>query len=99
MDKSSEKLNLLKDIQDIDHILSLYSQTGSIDREKVIAKIIELRITNKDIRKITMATIPLNPVLFSEASDHQLISELNVYRAILTENYLRNMREDTHADT
>lgn len=45
-----------------------------------------------------MATLPLNPIPFREASNNQLVSELNAYKLILQENYLRNKQEDTHAD-
>lgn len=99
MDKALENLSLLKDIQDIDGMLNQYCQSGLIDREKAISKIRELRITNKDIRKAEIAAVPYNFIPFNEASNAQLASGLNAYRAILSENYLRNMQEDTHADT
>ena len=98
MDKAFENQSLLKDIRDIDDILNQYRRSGLINREKVISKIGELRITNKDIRETTMATLPLNPIPFREASNNQLVSELNAYKLILQENYLHNKQEDTHAD-
>ena len=64
MDKAFENLSLLKDIRDIDDMLNQYRQSGLINREKVISKIRELRVTNKDIRETTMATLPLNPIPF-----------------------------------
>ena len=99
MDKALENLSLLKDIQDIDDMLNQYCQSGLIDRERAISKIRELRITNKDIGKAEIAAVPYNFIPFNEASNDQLASGLNAYRAILSENYLRNMQEDTHADT
>ena len=99
MDKAFENLRLLKDIQDIDDMLNQYCQNGLINREKAISKIRELRITNKDIGKSAAETLPFNSIPFSEASNNQLAGELNAYKAILTENYLRNTQEDTHADT
>ena len=99
MDKASENLSLSKDIQDIDAILDQYHRFGSIDRKKAIDKIRELRITNKDIGKAEIAAVPYNFIPFEKASDGQLASRLNAYRAILSENYLRNMQEDPHADT
>ena len=41
-----------------------------------------------------MAVLPYNFIPFSDASDAQLAAELNRYREILTENYLRNMQEE-----
>ena len=99
MDKALENLSLLKDIRDIDDMLNQYCQSGFIDREKAISKIRELRITNKDIGKAEIAAVPCNFIPFNEASNDQLASGLNAYRAILSENYLRNTQEDTHADT
>ena len=98
MDKAFENQSLLKDIQDIDDMLNQYRRSGLINREKVISKIRELRATNKDIRETTMATLPLNPIPFGEASNNQLVSEINAYKLILQENYWRNKQEDTHTD-
>lgn len=99
MDKGLENLSLLKDIQDIDDMLNQYCHNGLINREKAISKIKELRITNRDIGKAVAATLPFNFVPFSEASNAQLAGELNAYKALLEENYLRNMQEGFHANT
>ena len=99
MDKAFENLSILKDIQEIDDLLNGYCQIGYIDREKAISKIRELRMTNSDIRKAATETLPFNAIPFSQASNSQLAGELNAYRAILVENYLRNTQEDTHANT
>ena len=99
MDKAFENQSLLKDIQDIDDMLNQYLRSGLINREKVISKIRELRITNKDMRETTIATLPFNFIPFSAASNDQLAGELNAYKLILQENYLRNKQEDTHTDT
>ena len=99
MDKALENRSLLKDIQDIDDMLNQYCHSGLINREKAISKIRELRITNRDIGKAVAATLPLNFVPFSEASNDQLAGELNAYKALLEENYLRNMKEGFHANT
>lgn len=99
MDKASENVSLWKDIREIDDVLNQYRQIGFIDREKAISKIRELRVTNKDIGKAAAAALPFNSIPFSYASSDQLACELNAYKAILTENYLRNTREDSHSDT
>ena len=99
MDKAFENLIILKDIQEINDLLNGYCQIGYMDREKAISKIRELRITNSDIRKAATAMLPSNAIPFSQASDSQLVGELNAYRAILAENYLRNTQEVPHANT
>ena len=99
MDKAFENLSILKDIWEIDDLLNGYCQNGYIDREKAILKIRKLRIKNSNIRKAAMTALPSNAIPFSQASDSQLAGELNAYRAILVENYLRNTQEDTHANT
>ena len=99
MDKAFENLSILKDIREIDDLLNGHCQFGYIDREKAISKIRELRITNSDIRKAATETLPSNIIPFSQANDSQLASELNAYRTILAENYLRNTQEKPHANT
>ena len=81
-------------MQDIDNILNQYFQTGLINREKAIAKIRELRITNKDVGRTVIGAFPCSFIPFNDVSDAQLAAELNRYREILTENYLRNMQEE-----
>lgn len=99
MDKAFENLSMLKDIQEIDDLLNGYCQIGYIDREKAISKIRELRMTNSDIQTAATAMLPSNIIPFSQANDSQLAGELNAYRAILAENYLRNAQEEPHANT
>ena len=99
MDRAFENLSILKDIQEIGDLLNGYCQIGYIDREKAISKIRELRITNSDIRKAATETLPFNIIPFSQANDSQLAGELNAYRTILAENYLRNTQEEPHANT
>lgn len=81
-------------MQDIDNILNQYFQTGLINREKAIAKIRELRITNKDVGRTVIGALSCSFIPFNDVSDVQLAAELNRYREILTENYLRNMQEE-----
>lgn len=81
-------------MQDIDNILNQYFQIGLINREKAIAKIRELRITNKDVGRTVIGALPCSFIPFNDVSDAQLAAELNRYGEILTENYLRNMQEE-----
>lgn len=78
-------------MQDIDNILNQYFQIGLINREKAIAKIREL---NKDVGRTVIGVLPCSFIPFNDASDAPLAAELNRYREILTENYLRNMQEE-----
>lgn len=94
MDKKFENFGLQKNIQDIDDILNQYCQIGRLNREKAIAKIRELRITNEDVGRTVMVVLPYNFIPFSDASDAQIASELHTYRKILTENYLRNTQNE-----
>lgn len=94
MDKTLENFGLQRDMQDIDDILNQNFQIGRINREKAIAKIRELRITNEDVGRTAMAVHPYNFIPFSDASDTQLASELHTYREILAANYLRNTQEE-----
>lgn len=98
MNKIPENLNMLKDIQTIDDLLNRYHQCGRIDRERAISKIIELRMTNSDIRAVTETMLPSNAIPFCQASSAQLADELNLYRGILYGNYLRNINENSRVN-
>lgn len=98
MDKARENISLWSDIKDIDDMLDRYERNGVLDREKAINKIRKLQLTNKDIGTAVAATIPFSFIPFNRASNDQLVSELNAYKAILMEKCLHNSWEDTHAN-
>lgn len=74
MDKPLENFGLQKDMQDIDDILNQYFQIGRINREKAIAKIRELRITNEDVGRTVMAVLPYNFIPLCSASEDMVDS-------------------------
>ena len=98
MDKAHENLGIVKDICEITDLLNKYSQYGYIDREKAISKIRELRSKNNDIENFAAAAIAVNRVPFDQASSNQIANELDAYRAILMDKYMRNAQEENHAD-
>lgn len=98
MDKAYENLSIAKDIMEINDLLNKYSQYGYIDREKAISKIRELRSKNDDICKFALTAITVNRVPFDQASSNQIANELDAYRAILMDKYMRNAQEENHAD-
>lgn len=92
-------MDLWKDIQEINNILNQYSQLGFIDRKKAISKIRELRVTNKDIQTAVTAALRMNAIPFSQAGDRQLAEELESYKAILVENYIRSIQESLYSNS
>lgn len=98
MDRAQENISLWSDIQDIDDILNQYNRNGVLDREKAINKIRKLQLTNRNIGVAVAKTFPFSFIPFNKASNDQLVSELNAYKAILMKKCLRNAWEDTHAN-
>lgn len=68
--------------------LSLWKDIKDID--DMLSQYYKIGLINRE--KAIAETLPANSVPFSEASDNQLACELNTYRAILKENYFRNMQ-------
>lgn len=80
-----DKFSNAKDIAERQQIIYDYRTYGKIDRANTINKIIELRATNEQIavaKWIECASQPSIP--FEQATDEQLINELEKQIAILT---------------
>ena len=56
-------------------------------------------LTNKDIQTAVTAALPMNAIPFSQAGDRQLAEELESYKAILVENYIRSIQESLYSNS
>lgn len=88
-DYKNNKESLIKDIAEIEKIISDYKKYGVLDRDKAINKIQELRIKDKEVEKITIAKLATFSIPFSMSSDEQIVAELDMQKEILKAKLFR----------
>lgn len=88
-DYKNNKESLIKDIAEIEKIISDYKKNGVLDRDKAINKIQELRIKDKEVEKITIAKLATFSIPFSMSSDEQIVAELDMQKEILKAKLFR----------
>lgn len=79
------KAKLLNDISIREQIIQNYHQTGYLDRDEVIKKILELRCSDAQVAEITaiqQLSTGFHP--FSQATDQEIIYELQMQISILS---------------
>lgn len=81
-------LSNLKDINERQSIIKKYYKTGALDRKNAIEKIVELRKRDTSVAKIYMSQFIMPQISLAEASDLQLIKELETQIAILSGKYI-----------
>ena len=79
-----DRASMLKDISDRTQIIRNYERTGHLDRDEAISKIQELRLTDKDVAKITSAKLAVSATPFSQTPDQAIVAELQMQIEILT---------------
>ena len=81
---SEEKiLSILKDIQERKEIIEKYRKCGLLDRNDAINKIISLRISDEEVAVATSFSLSKGRVTFENASNEQIIYELQMQIEIL----------------
>ena len=87
MDKQFKNTNniakLLNDISIRKQIIQNYQLTGWLDREDAIRKIMELRYSDRHVAEVTFARLSTGSYPFSQATDQDIISELQTQIIIL----------------
>lgn len=89
-----DKVSLERDIAERDHIIQLFQSTGFLNRDDAINKIINLRINDEDVTKVTAANLLVNSTPFSTATDSQIVGELIMQRDILLAKLTKKVTED-----
>lgn len=79
-----DRASILKDISDRTLIIRNYERTGHLDRDEAISKIQKLRLTDKDVAKITTAKLAVSATPFSQTPDQAIVAELQMQIEILT---------------
>ncbi len=83
-----DKINTINDIADRQRMIQDYQRTGHLDRDKAIEKIRELRATNKTVAEVTATKMLISCIPFDRASDQDLIAELQMQIAVLSQKII-----------
>ncbi len=78
----------MKDINERQSIIDKYYRYGISDRDEAIRKIIELRITDFSVAAFYRLQSTQSQIKLEEASDLQLVKELETQIAILSGKYI-----------
>lgn len=89
----AELAEILKDIKEIDEIIAEYNEKGTLNREKAISKIREVRRQNQTVQVIS-ATLGYSNISLSDASNEALVNELHSLRNMLQADYLKKKDEE-----
>lgn len=89
--KAYDIASIRKDIHDRQQIINDYLNTGHLDRDKAISKIMELRTTNIEILTVTLANQTSIPL--SNAPDDMLLNDLQMQINMLKSELLKKTQE------
>ena len=81
-----EKIQIMKDIRDRKELIQQFQQTGWLDRDKTIQKIIELRVSDQTVmmfEHIQMSASQAPRIPLERATDAELVHQLKVQVAAL----------------
>ncbi|MCD7732187.1 MAG: hypothetical protein LUH56_01935 [Oscillospiraceae bacterium] len=90
----AELAEILKNIEEIDKIISEYDEKGTLNRDRVINKIADVRRKNQAVQAITVTTLSYSNVSLSNASNEVLVSELRMQRDVLQADYLKKKDDE-----
>lgn len=83
--------SIRKDINDRNEMINEYMNTGHLDRDKAIKKIMELRTTNIEVLTVTLANQTSIPL--SNASDDMILNDLQMQINMLNAELLKKTQE------
>ncbi len=88
---------MIKDINERKQIIQSYRLTGFLDRDNATKKIVELRQTDSEVATVTTAGLAVKSIPFSQATDQEILGELQMQIEILTAKLLNKAgNEMTH---
>ena len=76
----------MKDIRERKELIHQFWQTGRLDRDKTIKKIVELRVSDQTVmtlEHLQMSSSPAPRILLERATDAELVEQLKVQVAAL----------------
>lgn len=91
-----DETSLLKDIDEINSIISNYQRCGMLNRNDAINKITELRTKDRDIATITTIMLSKSFIPFSQSTDDQIVGELVRQRNVLQAKLVKKQEEKKH---
>ncbi|MGN0576088.1 MAG: hypothetical protein ACI4J2_08660 [Ruminococcus sp.] len=85
--------SIRKDINERQQMIKEYINTRHLDRDKAIAKIMELRGKDVKVAAVTDIKLAQFSVPFSQAPDENIVSELKMQMDILTAELAKELSE------
>ena len=83
-----DKAYMLKDIKDREKIINDYRKIGYLDREKAITMIQSLRVNDKEVAQVTTVKLATGAIPFQQATNEDIIAELQMQIDILSAKLL-----------
>lgn len=81
---SYDRASIMQDINDRKQIILDYQLTGHLDRDKAVGEIQKLRLNDEDVAKATTARLAVSSTPFTQATDQDIVAELQMQVNILT---------------
>ena len=88
-----DKASILKDISDREQMIRGYQLMGRLDRNKAIAKIQELRLTDAEVAMATTARLAVSATPFEQVPDQAIVAELQMQVDILAAKLLSSSNQ------
>lgn len=89
-----DKIPLAKDIEEMNGIIQLFQETGFLDRDNAIDKIIKQRSNDEDVATVTATKLLSYSIPFEKATNPQIVGELIMQRDILLSKLARKIAEE-----
>ncbi len=96
LDKTYKINHLLHEISEREEIINNYNISGSLDRNRAIEKIKDLRSKDEDVVIVTIGKLATSSIPFSAASDQAIIAELVMQVDILKTKLLKESMQNNN---
>lgn len=91
--KAYDIASIKKDIAERQEMINTYNNTRSLDRDKAISKIKELRATDENVAAVTAVKLTQYAVPFSQVPDENIVEELKMQVSILKAELPKDVTE------
>lgn len=79
-----DAVSLARDIKERKEIIDTFCRYGYLDRDNAIKKLLELRGKDSEVMTITSAKLVVSSIPFEQASNHDIVAELEMQMGILS---------------
>ena len=79
-----DAVSLARDIKEREDIIDTFNRYGYLDRDNAIKKILELRGKDPEVLTITSAKLAVTSIPFEQASNQDIVAELEMQMGLLS---------------